>query len=65
MRPVEPDAFDTHEPIDLSDPAKVREMTDKLECSQAELAEAVERVGPQPVAVAIFLGKPDALGLRA
>lgn len=33
MRTVEPDAFDTHEPIDLSDPAKVREMTLKLECS--------------------------------
>lgn len=65
MRPVEPKAFDTHEPIDLSDPAMVRELTEKLDCSQDELAQAVEKVGPQPVAVAIYLGKPDALDLRA
>jgi len=64
MRPDEPKTFDTHEPIDLSNEAKVTEMTQKLDCSEEELAQAVEKVGPQPVAVAIFLGKPDALDLR-
>jgi Protein of unknown function (DUF3606) len=64
MRPDEPNTFDTHEPIDLSNEAKVSEMTEKLDCSQEELTAAVEKVGPQPVAVAIFLGKPDALDLR-
>jgi hypothetical protein len=61
MRPDEPKTFDPHEPIDLTNPAKVREMTHKLECSEAELAEAVEAVGPQPVGVAIYLGRPRAL----
>lgn len=61
MRPDEPRTFDPHEPIDLSNEAKVREMTQKLDCSEKELAEAVKKVGAQPVAVAIFLGKPDAL----
>lgn len=63
MRPDEPKTFDPHEPIDLTNEAKVSEMTRKLECSPEELARAVETVGPQPVGVAIFLGKPDALAL--
>lgn len=57
MRPDEPKTVDPHEPIDLSNEAKVREMTDKLQCSEVELAEAVDKVGPQPVAVALFLGR--------
>lgn len=65
MRPDEPKTFDTHEPIDLSNEAKVVEMTEKLDCSHEELVQAIEKVGPQPVAVAIFLGKSDALDLRA
>lgn len=48
MRPDEPKSFDPHEPIDLRNPAKVREMTEKLDCSEDDLVEAVERVGPQP-----------------
>lgn len=65
MRPDEPKTFDPHEPIDLTNEAKVSEMTRKLDCSPSELAEAVQKVGPQPVAVAIFLGRPDALVLTA
>lgn len=57
------DAFDPHESIDLANPAKVREMTQKLDCSADDLAEAVDKVGPQPVAVAIYLGRPDALDI--
>ncbi|KQW67014.1 hypothetical protein ASE17_19660 [Phenylobacterium sp. Root77] len=65
MRPDEPKSFDPHEPIDLRNPAKVREMTEKLDCSEDDLVEAVERVGPQPVAVAIFLGRSNALEIGA
>ena len=63
MRADEPKTFDPHEPIDLANPVKVREMTGKLECSEDELAQAVDKVGAQPVAVAIFLGRPNALEL--
>ena len=61
MRPDEPKIFDPHEPIDLSNEGKVAEMIEKLDTTPEELAEAVEKVGPQPVAVAIFLGRPDAV----
>lgn len=61
MRPNEPRTFDPHEHIDLANEAKVAEMTRKLDCSAEELAQAVETVGAQPVAVAIYLGRPDAL----
>ena len=61
MRPDEPNTFDPHEPIDLANPEKVREMTEKLDCSEADLVDAVAQVGPHPVAVALRLGRPDAL----
>jgi hypothetical protein len=61
MRPDEPSTFDPHEPIDLSSAVKVAEMSEKLDATPQELAEAIEKVGPQPVAVAIFLGRPDAV----
>ena len=61
MRPDEPKTFDPHEPIDLSSEGKVAEMSEKLDATPQELAEAVVKVGPQPVAVAIFLGRPDAV----
>lgn len=35
------------------------EMVEKLDTTPEELAHAVEKVGPQPVAVAIFLGRAD------
>ena len=61
MRPDEPNTFDPHEPIDLSNEGKVAEMTEKLDVSRDELVEAVEKVGSQPVAVALFLGRADAI----
>lgn len=61
MRPDEPKNFDPHEPIDLADEAKVKQVTEALDATHEELAEAIEKVGPQPVAVAIFLGRPDAV----
>jgi hypothetical protein len=61
MRPDEPKLFDPHEPIDLSDEGKVAEMIEKLDATAEELAEAVEKVGPQALAVAIFLGRADAI----
>jgi hypothetical protein len=60
MRPDEPNKFDPHEPIDLSDEAKVKQVAEALDATHEELAEAIEKVGPQPVAVAIFLGRPNA-----
>lgn len=61
MRPDEPKTIDPHEPIDLSNEAKVAEVTEKLECSEEELAAAVEKVGANPVAVAIYLERPSAV----
>ena len=61
MRPDEPTKFDPHEPIDLADAAKVKQVTEALDATHEELVEAVEKVGPQPVAVAIFLGRPEAV----
>lgn len=61
MRPDEPKTFDPHEHIDLFDEGKVAEMIEKLDVSRDELIEAVEKVGSQPVAVALFLGRADAI----
>ena len=61
MRPDEPTKFDPHEPIDLGDAAKVKQVAEALDATHEELVEAVEKVGPQPVAVAIFLGRPGAI----
>lgn len=43
--------------VDFANPAKIREKTDKLECSEQELAEAIDQVGPYPAAVALTLGR--------
>ena len=61
MRPDEPKNFDPHEPIDLDDKAQVELLSKALEATEDELADAVAKVGPKPVAVAIFLGRPDAV----
>ena len=61
MRPDEPKNFDPHEPIDLADAAQVKQVARALDATHEELAEAIEKVGPQPVAVAIFLGRSDAI----
>lgn len=61
MRPDEPNTFDPHEPIDLADAAKLKQVSEALDATHEELVEAVEKVGPQPIAVAIFLGRPYAV----
>lgn len=61
MRPDEPKNFDPHEPIDLADAAQVKQVTEALDATHEELAEAIDKVGSQPVAVAIYLGRPDAV----
>jgi hypothetical protein len=57
----QPRSFDPHEPIDLGDEARVHDLAERLDATPAELTEAVEKVGAQPVAVAIYLGCPDAI----
>jgi len=62
MRPDEPKVFDPHEPIDLADEVKVKQVTKALNATPEELAEAVEKVGPKPpIAVAIYLGRGEAI----
>lgn len=61
MRPDEPKNFDPHEPIDLADEAQVKQVTEALDATEEELADAVDKVGTGPVAVAIFLGRPNAV----
>lgn len=53
--------IDPHVPIDLTDAQRVEEVTRVLDATPQELTAAVEKVGSQPVAVAIYLGKPGAI----
>lgn len=57
MRPDEPKIIDPHEPIDLSNPAKVEQVSKALDATEDELTAAVEKVGSHPVAVALYLGR--------
>jgi hypothetical protein len=61
MRPDEPKSFDPHEPLDLEDGPRLEQLAERLSATPAEIAEAVEQVGPHPQAVAIFLGEGGAL----
>lgn len=62
MRPDEPRHIepDDHE-IDLGNAEHVRYWTEKLDATPQELNEAVEAVGPNKTAVAIWLGSADAV----
>lgn len=59
MRPDTPQTLDPHEPIDLADAAKVKQVAEALDATHDELIQAVAKVGPGPVAVAIYLGRTD------
>jgi hypothetical protein len=59
MRPEKQKAFDPHKLIDVDDEKQLRQVGAMLDASPEEISEAVEKVGPQPVAVAIFLGRGD------
>ncbi len=56
-RHIEPD---DHE-IDLKDEGQVRYWAEKLDATADELNQAVEAVGPNRTAVAIWLGSADAV----
>jgi len=61
MRPKEPRIFDAQPLIDLRDKLQVDYWSQRLEVTPAEINEAVRTVGPNRTAVAIWLGRPDAL----
>ena len=56
MRPEEPRSFDGPGHINLDDPEEVRYWAERLEATPEEIAEAVERVGPNRTAVGLYLG---------
>ena len=53
--------FDEHQPIDTEHDAQVRYWADRLKVTPEDIREAVEAVGPNCTAVAIWLGSPNAL----
>jgi hypothetical protein len=57
----EPQQPDTHEEIDTGDHHQLRYWTRRLKATPEELTEAVRTVGPNPTAVAIWLGSADAV----
>jgi hypothetical protein len=61
MRPKEPRTFDAQPLIDLQDKPQVHYWSRRLEVTPAEITDAVRAVGPNRTAVAIWLGRPDAL----
>ena len=61
MRPAEPRTFETQPFIDLHDRPQVHYWSARLEVSPDEIDEAVRVVGPHRTAVAIWLGRPDAI----
>ncbi|HEY8618137.1 DUF3606 domain-containing protein [Phenylobacterium sp.] len=58
MRPNEERSFDGPGDIDLGDAEEVRYWAERLEASPEELADAVEKVGPNRTAVGLYLGQP-------
>ena len=56
-----PRSFEAQPFIDLTDRPQVDYWSDRLDVSPEEIDEAVKAVGPHRTAVAIWLGRPDAL----
>jgi hypothetical protein len=54
-------ALDPHQRIDTRNPAQVQEVADKLDTTPEEISAAVGKVGDHPVAVALYLERPDAV----
>lgn len=46
--------------IDVIDPDKLREAADQLRCEPEMIAEAVAKVGPNRIAVELYLSAPRA-----
>lgn len=57
MRPQEHRSFDGPGDINLEDPDEVSYWAERLEATPEELAEAVEKVGPNRTAVGLYLGE--------
>lgn len=61
MRPDEDRSFEPPIVIDLEDTRQVSYWADRLQATPDEISEAVQNVGPNRTAVAIWLGRGDAL----
>ncbi|HEY9217509.1 MAG TPA: DUF3606 domain-containing protein [Phenylobacterium sp.] len=61
MRPEERPSFDPPPLIDLKDQRQVAYWTARLDATGEELQEAIREVGPNRKAVAIWLGRADAI----
>ncbi len=61
MRPEESRAFEPPPLIDLMDHGQVAYWTERLDATLEELKQAVREVGPNRTAVAIWLGRADAV----
>ena len=55
MLPAEEQKFDPHAPIDPADEEQLKVMAAALDATPDEVKEAVEKVGPNPTAVSIWL----------
>lgn len=61
MRPEEPRAVEPAPLIDLMDETQVAYWSERLDASIEELRQAIRQVGPNRTAVAIWLGRVDAI----
>ena len=61
MRPEEPRAFEPPPLIDVKDHAQAAYWSERLDATLDELHEAIQEVGPNRTAVAIWLGRADAV----
>lgn len=61
MRPDEDRSFEPPAVIDLEDSRQVNYWADRLQATPDEISEAVQNVGPNRTAVAIWLGRGDAV----
>lgn len=61
MRPDEPRTFEAPPLIDVMDEGQLAYWSERLDATADELREAVREVGPNRTAVAIWLGRADAI----
>lgn len=61
MQPHAPQRPETPPLIDLHDERQVAYWSERLEATREELRQAVREVGPNRTAVAIWLGRGDAI----
>ncbi|MDD3838072.1 MAG: DUF3606 domain-containing protein [Phenylobacterium sp.] len=61
MRPDEPRAFEPPPLIDPKDHAQLTYWSERLDATVDELKQAIRQVGPNRTAVAIWLGRGDAV----